>query len=86
VKIYLTIKNITLIKNLGKSGMGCNTDDSGGFCTEDGAGIRIKVNKAADSGNTSLLRYNRLKKNGQPVWGSAKDSFATYQEVTTSYF
>ncbi|MBI1881977.1 MAG: hypothetical protein HYR94_27695, partial [Chloroflexi bacterium] len=58
------IKNIALIQNLGNSGMGCDTDDSGGFCTEDGVGIRIKVDKAADSGNTNTLRYNRLEKIG----------------------
>ena len=58
------IKNIALIQNLNKSGMGRDTDDSGGFCTEDGAGIRIKIDKPANSGNNNTLRYNRLEKIG----------------------
>lgn len=66
------IKNIALIQNLNQSGMGCDTDDGGGFCTEDGDGIRIKVDQPADSGNNNTLRYNRLDKigyNGIDVFG-----------------
>jgi hypothetical protein len=59
------IKNIALIPNLNKSGMGCDTDDSGGFCTEDGVGLRIKVsNYPDDAGNNNTIRYNRLEKTG----------------------
>ena len=39
------IKNIALIQNLNKSGMGCDTDDSGGSVTKDGAGVRFKIDK-----------------------------------------
>lgn len=52
--------------------MGCDTDDGGGFCTEDGDGIRVKVDQPADSGNGNTFRYNRLDKigyNGIDVFG-----------------
>jgi hypothetical protein len=67
-----TLKNIGLIENLGAGGMGCDVDDSGGFCTEDGDGIRLKVGNAADSGHSNTLRYNRLEKigyNGIDIFG-----------------
>lgn len=66
------IRNIGLIANLGASGMGCGIEAGGGFCTEDGAGIRIKVDKAADAGNNNTVRYNRLERiahNGIDVFG-----------------
>ncbi|NJN94757.1 MAG: hypothetical protein HC875_12005 [Anaerolineales bacterium] len=58
------VRNVALIENLNASGMGCDTDDSGGFCTEDGDGIRVKVGQAADTGNNNTFRYNRLERTG----------------------
>ncbi|MBN1876846.1 MAG: right-handed parallel beta-helix repeat-containing protein [Anaerolineae bacterium] len=68
------VRNIGLIENLGKSGMGCDLDASGGACTEDGDGIRIKVDEPADSGNHNLVARNRLERvayNGMDVFGYA---------------
>ncbi len=65
-----TIRNIALIQNLGKSGMGCGqTSDE---CTENGDGIRIRTYDPLDSGYGNTLRYNRLEKigyNGVDVFG-----------------
>ncbi len=66
------IRDVGLIKNLGAAGMGCSTESYGGFCTEDGDGIRIRVNQAADSGNNNTVTYNRLEcigYNGIDVFG-----------------
>jgi parallel beta-helix repeat protein len=65
-----TIQNIALIKNLGKSGMGCGTDT--GECTENGDGFRIRLYDVRDSGFGNVLRYNRFDKigyNGIDVFG-----------------
>jgi hypothetical protein len=58
------IRNVALIANLGQAGMGCPVDASGGSCTEDGDGFRLKTGQPADSGNSNTLRYNRLEKSG----------------------
>ena len=67
------IRNVALIQNLGKAGMGCATDAGGGLCTEDGDGIRIKVDSDGTySGNNVTMRYNRLERigyNGVDVFG-----------------
>jgi len=66
------IQEVGMIENLGAAGMGCSLSDGGGQCTEDGAGIRIKVDKAADSGNHNTLTGNRLEyiaHNGLDVFG-----------------
>jgi uncharacterized repeat protein (TIGR01451 family) len=67
------IQDIALIRNLGQSGMGCPTDSGGGFCTEDGDGIRIKVdNDGTYSGNSLTVRHNTLDQvgyNGIDVFG-----------------
>ena len=66
------IRNVGLIANLGAAGMGCDFDAGGGQCTEDGDGIRIKVDKAADSGNNNTVTRNRLERiayNGMDVFG-----------------
>ncbi|MEJ5309852.1 MAG: right-handed parallel beta-helix repeat-containing protein [Anaerolineae bacterium] len=64
------IRNIALIQNLGKSGMGCGqTSDE---CTENGDGIRIRTYDPLDSGYGNTLRYNRLERigyNGVDVFG-----------------
>jgi hypothetical protein len=56
------IKNIGLIENVGRSGIGCGY--SGDNCTENGDGIRIKLDKAAYSANNNSIQYNRLDKTG----------------------
>jgi hypothetical protein len=65
-----TIENIALIKNLGKSGMGCGpTSDE---CTENGDGLRIRRYDVLDSGFGNNLLYNRFEKigyNGVDVFG-----------------
>ena len=64
------IKNVALIKNLGKSGMGCGT--TSGECTENGDGLRILLYDILDSGYGNMLRYNRFEKigyNGVDVFG-----------------
>ncbi len=66
------ITNIALIENLNQAGMGCPTNSGGGFCTEDGEGIRLKTGVTADSGNTMTLTRNRLDRiggNGIGVYG-----------------
>lgn len=68
------IRNVGLIANLGAAGMGCDFDDGGGQCTEDGDGIRIKVDEAADSANNNTIARNRLERiahNGIDVFGYA---------------
>lgn len=70
-----TIRDIAIIKNLGARGMGCDYDEggaSGGICTEDGDGIRVKVDKPADTGNNNSFTGNRLERvgyNGIDVFG-----------------
>lgn len=66
------ITNIALIENLNQAGMGCPTNSGGGFCTEDGEGIRLKTGVTADSGHTMTLTRNRLDRiggNGVGVYG-----------------
>lgn len=65
------IKNVGIITNLGKSGLGCG-DGNGGHCTEPGDGIRIKVDKENDSGHHNSLIANRLEGvayNGVDIFG-----------------
>ncbi len=65
-----TIRNIALIRNLGKSGMGCGlTSDE---CTENGDGFRIRLYDVASSGYGNTLRGNVLDTigyNGVDVFG-----------------
>jgi uncharacterized repeat protein (TIGR01451 family) len=66
------IRDVGLIENLGAAGMGCGLDASGGYCTEDGDGLRIKVDKGDDSGHHNTLTGNRLERiayNGMDVFG-----------------
>lgn len=67
-----TIRDVGMIANLGQSGMGCEFDDGGGQCTEDGDGIRIKVDQRAYTGNSNTIQYNRMERigyNGMDVFG-----------------
>lgn len=66
------VRNVGLIENLGRAGMGCSTESSGGACTEDGDGIRIKIGQAVDSGNQNTLLRNRIERvgyNGVDIFG-----------------
>jgi hypothetical protein len=65
-----TIENIALVKNLGKSGMGCGLTTN--ECTENGDGFRIRLYDVTNSGFGNLLRYNHFEKigyNGVDVFG-----------------
>jgi hypothetical protein len=65
-----TLRNIALIKNLGRSGMGCGLTAS--ECTENGDGFRIRLYAVQDSGHGNTLRQNTLEKigyNGVDVFG-----------------
>ena len=67
-----SIQDVGLIENLGAAGMGCDFSSYGGVCTEDGDGIRIKVDQASDTGNYMLIKGNRLERiayNGMDVFG-----------------
>ncbi len=67
-----TIRDIGRIENLGAAGMGCTFDASGGLCTEDGDGIRVKIGRADDTGNNNTFIGNRLEQigyNGIDVFG-----------------
>ncbi|MCP4538688.1 MAG: DUF11 domain-containing protein [Chloroflexi bacterium] len=68
------IHDVGVIENLGAAGLGCDFDDGGGQCTEDGDGIRIKIDEADDSGNNNTVMGNRLERiayNGVDVFGYA---------------
>jgi parallel beta-helix repeat protein len=69
-----TIRDVGLVENLGAAGLGCAFDAGGGLCTEDGDGLRIKIDQAADSGNTNTVSGNLLERiayNGMDVFGYA---------------
>jgi uncharacterized repeat protein (TIGR01451 family) len=66
------IRDVGIIENLGAAGLGCSFDGGGGQCTEDGDGIRIKIDEADDSGNNNTVTGNRLERvayNGIDVFG-----------------
>lgn len=66
------IRNVAVIENLGRSGMGCGF--TGTNCTENGAGIRLKHSSGSPdhTARDNTLRYNRLwtvGMNGIDVFG-----------------
>jgi hypothetical protein len=64
------IENIALVRNLGKSGMGCGLTSN--ECTENGDGFRIRLYDPANSGFGNSMRYNHFEKigyNGVDVFG-----------------
>jgi hypothetical protein len=66
------IRDVGMVQNLGAAGLGCAFNAGGGACTEDGDGIRIKTDKADDTGNYNILTGNRLERiayNGVDVFG-----------------
>ncbi len=71
-----TIQDIGIIQNLGAAGMGCSFTDGEGQCTEDGDGIRVKVDQPNDSGNMNNISDNRLERiayNGMDIFGHHND-------------
>jgi len=67
-----TIRDIGIIKNLGAAGLGGGFSDGEGQCTEDGDGIRVKVDQPTDTGNTNAFSGNRLERiayNGMDIFG-----------------
>ncbi|NVN92340.1 MAG: hypothetical protein HXX11_17305, partial [Desulfuromonadales bacterium] len=66
------VRDVGLVQNLGAAGLGCAFNAGEGACTEDGDGIRIKIDKADDTGNNNTLTGNRLERiayNGVDVFG-----------------
>ncbi len=66
------LRDVGRIENLGADGMGCDFDDGGGQCTEDGDGIRIKVDQPNDTASFNTFLENRLERiayNGIDVFG-----------------
>ncbi|MBP7686469.1 MAG: right-handed parallel beta-helix repeat-containing protein [Thermoflexales bacterium] len=68
------IEDIAWAGAVGQSGMGCSITAGGGQCTEDGDGIRLKVDQDGTySGNTNVIRYNSIARtgyNGLDVFGA----------------
>lgn len=60
--LHNTVRNIGIVENLGKSGMGCGY--SGNNCTENGDGIRLKIDKIHHSGFLNTFQYNHLERIG----------------------
>jgi parallel beta-helix repeat protein len=58
------IRDVGLIENLGRAGLGCSFTDGEGQCTEDGDGFRIKIDEPADSGCYNTVTNNRLERIG----------------------
>ncbi|MBN1812060.1 MAG: right-handed parallel beta-helix repeat-containing protein, partial [Anaerolineae bacterium] len=56
------IRDVGLIENLGAAGMGCGFTQGEGGCTEDGDGLRIKIDRPNDSGNYNTVTGNRLER------------------------
>lgn len=68
------IEDIAWAGAVGQSGLGCSITAGGGQCTEDGDGLRIKVDQDGTySGNTNVIRYNSIGHigyNGLDVFGA----------------
>jgi len=66
------LEDIGNILTAGESGLGCGFDSGGGFCTEYGDGVRIKVHNVLDSGFGNTFEQNQLESighNGIDVFG-----------------
>ncbi len=59
-----TVRDVGQVANLGAAGLGCAYTDGGGSCTEDGDGLRVKIDQPNDSGNTNTFSGNRLERIG----------------------
>ncbi len=67
-----TIRDVGRVENLGAAGLGCSFTAGGGHCTEDGDGIRIKIDRPNDTGCYNTFTGNRLERiayNGFDVFG-----------------
>lgn len=65
------VRNTGMVENLGASGLGCGT--SGSNCTENGDGIRLKLDNPAYSAFNNTFRANRVERTaycGFDVFGS----------------
>ncbi|NUM49089.1 MAG: right-handed parallel beta-helix repeat-containing protein, partial [Anaerolineales bacterium] len=81
------ISYVAVIELLNQAGMGCPTDSSGGVCTEDGDGIRLKVDKSADSGHSNAVYRNLIfgiGYNGIDVFGSG-NTFTNNRIIEACY-
>ncbi len=58
------VRDVGQIRYLGAAGMGCGIDEGEGACTEDGDGIRVKIDQVEDSGNRNTFTGNRLERIG----------------------
>ncbi|MDY0096194.1 MAG: right-handed parallel beta-helix repeat-containing protein [Candidatus Vecturithrix sp.] len=56
------IKNIGLVKNFGKNGIGCGISDYG--CAQNGDGLRIYSHQIPNSGANNTVQYNRIERVG----------------------
>lgn len=68
--------DIGLINNAGLTGIGCGDTSFGGFCTESGDGLRIKIDQPDYSGFGNLITCNQLYNighNGMDVFGGNND-------------
>ncbi|MCB8945993.1 MAG: choice-of-anchor D domain-containing protein [Ardenticatenaceae bacterium] len=79
-----TIRDIALIENLGRDGMGCAITDGGGFCTRDGMAMRFPVDQPAFSGFGNTIEYNHLERTGssgiQMFGGSSTIQYNSIQQ------
>jgi hypothetical protein len=68
----IQITDVGRIPFAGRSGIGCGLDTSGGFCTEAGAGVRLKRHLDAHSSHSltlERLRLERIGMNGIDAFG-----------------
>lgn len=68
-----TLQDIGLIILAGLTGIGCGDTSFGGFCTEYGDGLRVKIDQPDYSGFGNLISCNRLERighNGMDIFGS----------------
>jgi uncharacterized repeat protein (TIGR01451 family) len=83
-----TLRNIGVIANLNESGMGCGKTGGEGACTEDGAGLRIYVDKPDRSGYGFTVRYNRFENIGyngiQTFGGSSAFTYNVFDHTCIS--
>jgi hypothetical protein len=74
-----TIRNIALIANLNKSGMGCGITT--GECTENGDGFRIRQHMEENSGYGNTLTNNHFEKIGY----NGVDVFAPHTRLENNF-
>lgn len=74
------VRNIGLIENLNKSGLGCGY--SGASCTENGDGIRIRSWNPDHAGFNNRFQYNRIERTGY----NGMDVFGAETVIENNYF